>query len=68
MTMFIVRVIWEGELLSRTEFDSEILATAYYKSTIDFWNRSDDSAGISVMLLDEEIDDILFEHYFPEVY
>lgn len=66
--MYIVRAIWEGLILSSREFDSEILATAYYNSTIDYWNRSDDSGGVSVSLFDKNSEDVIFEHYFAEVY
>ena len=61
---YIVRTIWDGELLDSCEFDSEILAEAYYCSTIDRWNRSDDSEGVSVQMIASDRGDVIYERYW----
>lgn len=64
MNNYEVRSIWEGQILDSREFDSEILAEAYYGSTEDLYRRSDGSEGVTVQLIDNETSDVLFERTF----
>lgn len=59
-----VRALWEGEVIER-KFIGEsqhAVAEALYSSTVDKYRRSDDSAGVTVQLIDG--DDVTYEEHF----
>ena len=64
MSNLTVWAIWEGEILTARNFTSETLAEAYYSSTVDKYNRSDDSEGVTVQLIDNRTNDVLLERHF----
>lgn len=47
--MIIVRVHWEGQILSNHYFDDDYphTAEAFYSSTIDYYTRSDEGEGVT---------------------
>lgn len=65
--MYTVRTIADGEhYFSPEEFDNIMVAEAFFSSTVDRIRR-EDSAGveITVDLIDNRTDDVLYSETFP---
>lgn len=64
---YTVRTIADGEHYFEPEtFDSEILASAYFDSTVSRVNREDGMGlEITVDLINDDTDDVLYSHTIP---
>lgn len=66
-TPHVVRVVWEGQEMSRTGRDSENIAAAHYDSTVDLYRRTDPiEGGVTVQMTEIATGDVRAEAFIHD--